>query len=96
MSVLAVHPVFADSGNVSQVETFIQSVIKVMASLASLVATGFFVVGGYQYITSSGNPVHLERAKRTLIHSAVGLSIVIAAFVISNIIASLATSAFGS
>jgi hypothetical protein len=54
------------------------------------------VIGGYQYITSSGNPDHLDKAKRTLFHSALGLSIVIAAFVIANIVTTLATNAFGS
>lgn len=90
------HPALADSGSVSQVDTFIRSVIKVVAGLAGLVATGFFVVGGFQYITSSGNPEHMDRAKRTLVHSAVGLSIVFAAFVIADIVTNLATGAFGS
>lgn len=87
---------FATSGDVSQVEDFIRSVIKVIASLAGLIATGFFVVGGLGYITSSGNPEHLDRAKRTLLWSGIGLAIVIAAFVISNIIVNLATAAFGN
>ena len=87
---------FADSTGVIQVENFIKSVIQVMAGLAGLVATGFFVVGGYQYLSSSGNPEHLSRAKRTLIYSAAGLSIVLAAFVLTNVVTDLATNAFGS
>jgi hypothetical protein len=86
---------FAADGNVVQVENFIRSVIKVVAGLAGLVATGFFVVGGFGYITSSGNPERLHGSKQTLIWSGVGLAIVIAAFVISNIVTDLATSAFG-
>ena len=88
-------PVFAASGDVAQVETFIRNIIKVIAGLAGLVATGFFVVGGFTYITSSGNPEHLDRAKRTLLWAAIGLGITIAAFVISNIITDIATGAFG-
>lgn len=87
---------FAVSGDVAQVENFIRSVIKVIAGLAGLVATGFFVIGGFGYITSSGNPEHLDRSKRTLLWSGIGLAIVIAAFVMSNIVVSLATNAFGS
>ena len=64
--------------------------------LVVLGATGFFVVGGFTYITSSGNPEKLDQAKRTLFYSATGLAIVIAAFVISNIVTTLATQAFGS
>jgi hypothetical protein len=90
------HPVFADPAGVSQVEGFMQSVIQALAGLAGLVATAFIMIGGFGYITSSGNPARLEKAKRTLLHSGVGLVIVIGAFVISSIITSLATKAFGS
>ncbi len=89
-------PAFAASGDVTQVENFIRSVIQLIAGLAGLVATGFFVVGGLTYITSSGNPEQLDKAKRTLTWSATGLAIVIAAFVISNIVTTLARNAFGS
>lgn len=88
------HPALAD--NVGQVENFMRSVIKVMASLAGLLAAGFFVVGGFVYITSTGHPERLDRAKHTLLYSGIGLAIVFAAFVISNIVVGLATSAFGS
>ena len=90
------HPAFAATpAGVANVDSFIRSVIQVIAGLAGLVATGFFVAGGFTYITSSGNPEQLDKAKRTLTWSAIGLAIVIAAFVISNIVTSLATQAFG-
>lgn len=89
-------PALAASGDVSQVETFIKSIIKIVAGLAGLVATGFFVVGGFTYITSSGNPEHLDRAKRTITWAAVGLAITLAAYVISNIVTTLAIGAFGN
>ncbi len=83
------------SGDIGQVESFIRNVIQVIAGLAGLIATGFFVVGGFGYITSSGNPENLEKAKRTLLYSAIGLAITIGAFVLSNIVAELASNAFG-
>lgn len=88
-------PVLAADGNIGQVENFIKSIIKMVAGLAGLIAAGFFVVSGITYITSSGNPERLDKAKQTWIWSAVGLAIVIAAFVISNIVTDLATGAFG-
>lgn len=96
LPLVLVHPALAADGSVGQVENFIRSVIKVLAGLAGLIATGFFVVGGFSYITSSGNPEHLDKAKRTLLFAAIGLAITIAAFVISNIVTELATNAFGS
>jgi hypothetical protein len=95
LPIMLAHSALAADGSVTQVEDFIKSVIKVVSGLAGLVATGFFVAGGFGYITSSGNPEHLEKSKHTLLYSAIGLAIVIAAFVISNIVTDLATSAFG-
>jgi hypothetical protein len=90
-----VSPVYAATAGISQVQTFLQNTITAVAGLAGLVATGFFVVGGLRYITSSGNPQNLEKAKRTIFFSAAGLAITIAAFVLSNIVSGLATNAFG-
>ncbi len=86
----------ADVAGVKETQDFIRSVITVVAGFAGLVAAGFFVMGGFTYITSSGNPERLDRAKNTLLWSGIGLAIVIAAFVISNIVVTLATNAFGS
>ena len=87
---------FAANPNISSIETFIRTIINVLASLAGLVAAGFFVWGGFGYITSSGNIERLDRSKRTLLHAGLGLVIVLAAFVIANIVTSIAQGAFGS
>jgi uncharacterized membrane protein len=96
MPLIYAHPALAASGDVGQVESFIRNIIKVIAGLAGLTATGFLVAGGFTYITSSGNPEQLDKAKRTITWSLIGLAIVIAAFVISNIVTTLATQSFGS
>ena len=88
-------PVFAQSAEVTKVQDFIKNVIQVLVTLAGLTAAGFFVWGGFGYITSSGDPEHLERSKKTIHYSAIGLAITLGAFVLSNIITDLATSAFG-
>jgi TRAP-type C4-dicarboxylate transport system permease small subunit len=90
------HTALAATAGATSVSNFIQSLIEVIAGLAGLIATGFFVMGGLSYITSSGNPEHLDKAKRTLMYSGIGLVIVIAAFVLTNIVTTLATNAFGS
>jgi predicted small integral membrane protein len=99
-SLLAVSPAFAQTtsstGGVSQIESFIQSVIQVMIALAGAVSVGFFVWGGFGYITSSGNPEKLDQSKKTILYSAIGLAIVLGAFVLSSIVTQLATAAFGA
>lgn len=93
---LVATPVFAQSGDVGKIQTFIQSIIQVLVTLSGLVAAGFFVWGGVGYITSSGNPESLEKSKKTIFYSAIGLVIVLGAFVLSNVVSQLATTAFGS
>ena len=88
-------PAFAQTADVAKVQTFLQNIIQVLVTLAGLVAAGFFVFGGLKYITSSGSPEAMEGAKRTIVFSAVGLTISLGAFVLSNIVTQLATNAFG-
>ena len=95
LTFLWVTPTLAASADLSKVQNFIQNIIQVLVTLAGLLAAGFFVAGGIGYITSSGNPEHLDKSKRTIIFSALGLAIAIGAFVVSNIISEIATTAFG-
>jgi lysylphosphatidylglycerol synthetase-like protein (DUF2156 family) len=87
-------PAFADSGDLAKVENFARNVIQVLLTIAGLLAAGFFVVGGIGYITSSGNPENLDKSKKTILYSSIGLAVSIAAFVISNIVTDLAKGAF--
>ncbi len=88
-------PAFAASGDVEKVQNFIESIIRVLVTLAGFVSVIFFVFGGFGYITSSGNPEHLDRSKKTIVYSALGLAIAIGSFVLSGIVADLATASFG-
>lgn len=95
-SLVIASPAFAQSAEVGQIQSFIQSVIQIMVTLSGFIASGFIVWGGVGYITSSGNPEALDRSKKTILYSAIGLTLVLSAFVISNIVSQLATTAFGS
>jgi hypothetical protein len=89
-------PVLAQSGDIAQIETFIKSIITILVKISGLAAAGFFVWGGFGYITSSGNPEMLDRSKKTIFYSAIGLAIVLGAFVLTNIVSDVATGAFGA
>lgn len=84
------------SGSVNQIVTFLKSIVGILSTLGGIVAVIFFSLGGIKYMTSSGNPQSLEQAKKTIIYSAVGLSIVLGSYLLSSIVTQLATSAFGS
>jgi hypothetical protein len=95
-SLVVAAPVFAQSAEVGQIQSFIQEVIQIMVTLSGFIAAGFIVWGGVGYITSSGNPEALEKSKKTILYSAIGLTLVLGAFVISNMVSQVATTAFGS
>ncbi len=95
-ALLFASPVHAATGDVATIETFIKSVILILVKVAGLVSAGFFVWGGFGYITSSGNPEMLDRSKKTIMYSAIGLAVVLGSFVLTNIISDLATGAFGA
>ena len=89
-------PALAVSADVTKVESFLKSVIQILVTIAGLVSAGFFVWGGVGYITSSGNPESLDRSKKTILYSAIGLVIVLGAYVLTNIVSDVATGSFGS
>lgn len=87
--------VYAQSDDVAKVENFMQNIIQTLVTLAGILAALFFVWGGVGYITSSGNPENLEKSKKTIFYSGLGLAISLAAYVLSNVVTQLAQGAFG-
>ena len=85
----------AQSDDVSKVTNFMTNIIEILVALAGILAALFFVWGGVGYITSSGNPENLEKSKKTILYSAIGLAISLGAYVLVNIVTQTAQSAFG-
>ena len=81
------------SGSVNNIVTFIKSIVGVLVTIGGILSVGFFAWGGIGYMTSSGNPEALERSKKTIIYSAVGLVIVLGSYIFSGIVTQLANSA---
>ncbi len=92
---LLTHTALAADGDVGKVQNFLNSITKVISTLAGAIGVVFFAIGGVGYMTSSGNPDRLDRSKRTLLHTGVGLAIVFGAVILTNIVADLAKAAFG-
>jgi len=71
---------------VGNLEGIINIILQVAFGVAGLVAVIYLIIGGYRYITSSGNPEAVEGAKSTIINSIIGLIIILAAVLIINYI----------
>lgn len=66
---------------------FIVEVLDIALFIVGLLAVLFLIVGGFRYITASGNEEQVEGAKQTIFHAIIGLAIVILSFVIVRVIA---------
>jgi hypothetical protein len=71
-----VTPAFAVSSDITQ---FTNNTLGMITLISTAAAVFFLVKGGYQYITSTGNPETLESAKKTIRNAIIGLVIVLGA-----------------
>jgi hypothetical protein len=64
---------------------FMNNLIGSLMVLSGITAVIFIVLAGIKFITSGGDPVKVEGAKRTMTFAIMGLVIVLLAFVILKI-----------
>jgi len=74
------------SGAITVMRDYVGPTIRMLAGLASIACVFFLVNGGYQYITSSGNPENLENAKQIIKKALIGLIIVLGAATLTTIL----------
>lgn len=77
-------PVFAQSTNPDIVQ-YTTNTLQIITLIATASAVFFLVKAGYVYITSAGKPETLESAKKTIKNAIVGLTIVLAANVVTSV-----------
>ena len=70
----------------TDIQNYLRPIMLSLVGLAGAVSTLFIMVGGFLYITSSGRPDKLERAKRVLKNALIGLILVIAAGTLTAIL----------
>ncbi len=76
-----------ETADIACLEPLFGRVVGVVASLAGIVLLIMLIVGGYKYLISGGDPKKLEAAKGTLTSAFLGLVLIVASYIILNIIA---------
>ena len=71
-----------DSDLTGQILTIINAVIGVLG----LVAVVVVIIGGFQYMTSSGDAGKVKKAKDTILYGIIGLVVCVLAFAIVNFV----------
>ena len=70
----------------TDVNSTFNGAVKLVLSVAGMVATAFIVYGGITYSTSNGDPAKVKRGRSILTFSIVGLLVVLLAFSIVNFV----------
>ena len=58
------------------------NVIDIIIQLVAYIATGYVLWGGFTYLTSTGRPEKIKRAKEMILNAVIGLVIAIAAIAV--------------
>jgi hypothetical protein len=69
-------------------DTF-ENIISILIPIGGIILFVMLIIGGFHFITSSGDPRKVEGAKNTLTYAIAGIVILAAAFLIIQIIAGL-------
>lgn len=75
-------------GEVNELPDSIENIVSAVIVVAGIVAVIFIIVGGVQYMTSSGDPSKTKKAKDTILYACIGLVICALAFAIVNFVIS--------
>lgn len=70
----------------------LQKAIRIGFTLAGALTILFIVIGGYQYMTSSGDEKKAETGKRTIKWAVIGLGLVLFAYAIVTVVVRLTTT----
>lgn len=65
----------------------VAAVIEILLRLAALLAIGYVLTGGIQFITAQGEPEKVAHARKTVINALIGLAISVSAGAIVSFIA---------
>ena len=74
------------SGSDDELPNAIENILIHIIEVSTLISVAFIVVGGIQYISSSGDPGKVEKAKKTILYACIGLIICALSFAIVNFV----------
>ena len=81
-TVATVKPVEGDDNLIGNVTTILNAVIGALGIVAVIV----IILGGVQYMTSTGDAAKVKKAKDTILYGIIGLVICVLAFAIVNFV----------
>ena len=68
------------------VKDIAKRVIEWALYLAAIIAVIFIIIGGFLYITSTGDPAKATKGRQTLVNALIGLAIIILSYLIVQVV----------
>jgi hypothetical protein len=75
-----------DVASIQSLQGLFTNIISVIVALAGVALFIMFVVSGFSFLFSGGDPKKLEQAKGTLTNAIIGLVVIVAAYLILRLI----------
>lgn len=72
------------SGNKDALPAIITNILYAIIAVTGLVSVVYIIIGGINYMTSSGDTTKVEKAKKTILYALIGMIICVLAFAIVN------------
>ena len=74
------------NGHDNALPNIIVDILNAIIAVTGLVAVIFVLIGGINYMTSTGDAGKLEKAKKTILYACIGLAVCVLAFAIVNFV----------
>ena len=74
-----------DGGN-GDLTGAVTGILSAIIAALGIVAVAVMIIGGYNYMTSSGDAGKVEKAKKTILYGLIGLIVCALAFIIVNFV----------
>lgn len=81
--------IFNPPGDISKI---VVALLEIVLRVGALVAVGYVVYGGFQYMLSQGEPDRTKNARNTIVNAVIGLAIAVLATAIVNFVGSRLTA----
>ena len=75
-----------NDGNETDLMGMFKTIISVILGVVGLIAVVVIILGGIQYMTSSGDAGKVKKAKDTIMYGVIGLVVALLAFAIVNFV----------
>lgn len=87
-AIVSVRPVYAvnDPAQISDIVGIIRNIITLLAPAAGIAFFIIILVGGFQFLTSGGDPKSVAQARSTLTFGILGIILVVGAWLILTLI----------